>query len=275
MGNGRIPLASNQNAINSPFRGFAPLSTKRSRAQVETSKDIALGQPPSKKVAIEADNDENFPPRTFTRQSQALKEAEMKLFTKRPAHQPMTAFERKLVAVREAKGSPQDTTQPQLSPEGSRKATDSLDNIRQWQRHYRKAFPTYVFYFESVPDDIRHKISRLVQSLGAKEEKFFSRTVTHVVTTRPIPASKSLAQNGHDYQDLDKHNPSQRTIDPSLLDRRDNDPLNGAIRRTTDLLDSTLQAKSNTHAGYHSIEPRKLAHQSTDILTKARELDRL
>ncbi|GAM89699.1 hypothetical protein ANO11243_077380 [Dothideomycetidae sp. 11243] len=259
MASGRIPLASNQNAINSPFRGFAPISGKRTRAQVETTRENAHGQPPVKRIALEGDNDENVAPRALTRQSQAQKEAESRLFMRKPGNAPMTAFERKLVAAREGKLDSHQEPQGIQSPEGSRKTSDSLDNIRQWQRHYRKAFPTYVFYFESVPDDTRQKMSRLIQSLGAKEEKFFSRTVTHVVTTRPIPSAKSQLHNGHNHLDNDKHIPLQRTIDPALLDKRDGSHINGAIRRTTDLS--------------HSMDARKLASQATDILTKAGELN--
>lgn len=196
-------------------------------------------------------------PRSLTRQSQSQKEAETKLFMRKPGNAPITAFEKKLMAAREGRTTPGQEPQTHLSPDASRKTTDSLENIRQWQRHYRKAFPTYVFYFESLPDETRQKMSRLVQSLGAREEKFFSRTVTHVVTTRPIPAAKSHADNdaAPNFPDLNKHNPQQRTIDPALLDRRDGSHLNGAMRRTTDLLDATLQAKSGMNAGYGYVQP--------------------
>jgi regulatory subunit for Cdc7p protein kinase len=73
---------------------------------------------------------------------------------KKPGNAPPTAFERKLAAARK--------------PASAHKPTaDSLESIRQWQRHYRKAFPQFVFYFESVPDDVRTKVSRQIQYLGA------------------------------------------------------------------------------------------------------------
>ncbi|KAF2149520.1 hypothetical protein K461DRAFT_261040 [Myriangium duriaei CBS 260.36] len=272
MASARIPLASNQNAINSPFRGLAPISGKRTRPNVETSRETAHSQPPAKKLALDIDNDENIAPRTLTRQSQASRDAESRLFMKKPGNPPMTAFEKKL---REVKITPPQEPQAALSPEeGSRKTSDGLETIRQWQRHYRKAFPTYVFYFESVPEETRQKMSRLVQSLGAKEEKFFSKTVTHVVTTRTVPSTKSQPGVGQDYHDHSKHNPQQRTIDPALLDRSHDAHLNGAIRRTTDLLDSTLQARA-TNSGYGSqaMDHRRMNNQATDILTKAKELD--
>jgi len=169
MANRRIPLASNPNAVNSPFRGIAPLAGKRTRAQVEDKRDLFQGQPPLKKQVIEVDNDENALPRTLTRQSHAQQEAETKLFMGRPNGAPVTAFGRKLAAAREKKLLQPQTqihaTEKQV--DRSHKPGDSLDNIRQWQKHYKKVFPQFVFYFESVPDDVRTKISRQVHHLGA------------------------------------------------------------------------------------------------------------
>lgn len=44
---------------------------------------------------------------------------------------------------------------------------EKLENVRQWQRHYRKAFPEFVFYFESVPHDVRLKCLKQLDALGA------------------------------------------------------------------------------------------------------------
>lgn len=41
------------------------------------------------------------------------------------------------------------------------------ETLRQWQRYYRKAFPTFVFYFESIPGDVRQKCVRQIMGLGA------------------------------------------------------------------------------------------------------------
>lgn len=252
MASGRLPLATNQNAINSPFRGLAPVSGKRTRAQAETTKETIMSQPPSKRQIINVDHhhhdrDENLAPRTLTRQSISVRDADNKLFMKRSGNTPMTAFEKRLVAAKEGRGStPHQQTVENNSPDASKKPSDSLDNIRQWQRHYRKAFPTFTFYFESVPDEARQKYSRLVQSLGAKEEKFFSKDVTHVVTTRPIPSEKSASRTQLDYHDHGRHDQPHRTIDPSLLDRRGD-----SGRRTTDILDATLQARQNQNVATH------------------------
>jgi len=43
----------------------------------------------------------------------------------------------------------------------------NLETIRQWQKHYRKVFPEYTFYFESIPEDLKGRFSRQIASLGA------------------------------------------------------------------------------------------------------------
>ena len=90
--------------------------------------------------------------------------------------------------------------------------------------------------------------SRSLMSLQ-KEEKFFSRSVTHVVTTRPIPPEHATNSPGDGYSQVKTENGS-RTIDPSLLGRPQDLQANAAQRRTTDLLDATLQARSQ-HAAFH------------------------
>ena len=44
---------------------------------------------------------------------------------------------------------------------------ENLEIIRQWQKHYRRVFPQFVFYFESIPDDIRSRFAKQITSLGA------------------------------------------------------------------------------------------------------------
>ncbi|KEQ74486.1 hypothetical protein M436DRAFT_43568 [Aureobasidium namibiae CBS 147.97] len=219
----RLPLANNSNAVNSPFRTLNPVSGKRSRAQDPRD----AGQPPLKKQVLELDHDENQQPRSLIRQSLASQEKDAQLFLKKPGNAPPTAFERKLAAARK----PASAQKPQ------QRTADSLESIRQWQRHYRKAFPQFVFYFESVPDDVRTKVSRQIQYLGAKEEKFFSRSVTHVVTTRPIPPELASTSFDHD------------------------STLTGAQKKTADLLEASLQGRNHTSNV-----------QSNDVLSKAREL---
>ncbi|CAE7174134.1 unnamed protein product [Rhizoctonia solani] len=68
---------------------------------------------------------------------------------------------------------------------------------RQQQReHYRnsylKAFPGFVFYFDDVDEATKHRLSQICKSLNARIEPFFSRNVTHVITSCPRPRIDAL-----------------------------------------------------------------------------------
>lgn len=175
MSSRRVPLANNTNAVNSPFRSVAAVSGKRTRTQTTDPREMVSGQPPSKKQAIDAELDENLAPRTLTRQSLSQQEAEAKVFTRRSTNAAPTAFEKKLAAVRDKKPQSQKIESQPLKNEAHAQKIDpraqrqgaSLETIRQWRRHYRNAFPQYVFYFESVPEDVRSRVSRQIQYLGA------------------------------------------------------------------------------------------------------------
>ncbi|KAL2870339.1 protein serine/threonine kinase activating protein nimO [Aspergillus lucknowensis] len=173
----RRPLANVPNATNSPHR-VSLVPAKRSRtaaAQV----DIPYGQPPPKKQVVEgADADTQT---TIQSKTSNVQGTDSKLFSRRTNNGHPSAFEKKLVAARDKERQSQSKGTKQEKP-----STENI-SIKQWQRHYRKAFPHFVFYFDCISIDVRSKCSRQVMALGAREEKFFSRLVTHVVTSRPIP----------------------------------------------------------------------------------------
>lgn len=151
----RRPLANVPNATNSPRAG--PVPAKRARSgQIE----IPYGQPPPKKQAI---NSVEHDARSPTRNKSTVNGGnESRLFSRRSNNAIPSAFEKKLVAAREK--------ERQSQPKGTKSekpSADTLDSIRQWQKHYRKVFPQFVFYFDSIPDDIRRKFCRQVVALGA------------------------------------------------------------------------------------------------------------
>ncbi|KAH6633353.1 Dfp1/Him1, central region-domain-containing protein [Boeremia exigua] len=174
MANRRVPLASLQNATNSPIR--APVAGgKRQRSHASEQRDMTYGQPPQKKQMIEVD-DAEARRHGLVRRSNA----------------PTTALTRKLEAARENKPPPKQA-------EKAQRVTNDLETIRQWQRHYRKLFPQFIFYFDSVQEPQKDKLMSRARILGSNEVTFFSRETTHVITTRPIPAeldtsSSSLAK---------------------------------------------------------------------------------
>lgn len=157
MSNRRVPLANIPNAANSPYRAVVATTSKRSRFEVDIHDDLVEDQqPPSKKQALE-NLQSHFctPPRKLP-----LQHSEGRVFNKGPINSQPTAFERRLLAAREKQAQ-------QKASQQEKGATESLDIIRQWQKHYRRVFPHYVFYFESMPNDVRMKCSRHVRALGA------------------------------------------------------------------------------------------------------------
>lgn len=155
------------NAVNSPFRNPTASNGKRSRALVG---DVLHGQPPQKKQMLDAGNDaENFDPRRKTLVTMGAQDKLDEPFGKRPPNAQPTDFVKKLAASREKKLAP---NAKQAHASAQRAGDGNLDSIRQWQRHYRKQFPSFVFYFESVPDDVRSKAMRDIKILGAVCQSF-------------------------------------------------------------------------------------------------------
>lgn len=158
MSNRRIPLANNPNAANSPCRPLASAAAvKRSRCEAEQPDDLIYEeQPPSKRQAVDLVQSR---PRTPTRR-QAVQHSEGRLFNKRATSSQPTSFERKLYAAKEKQ------TQQRIERQ-EKAAAESLNGIKQWQKHYRRVFPEFVFYFENLPADVRARCSKQIRALGA------------------------------------------------------------------------------------------------------------
>ncbi|KAJ5991115.1 hypothetical protein N7522_011322 [Penicillium canescens] len=218
----RRPLANVPNATNSPHRS-GPVPAKRSRS---TQMEIPYGQPPPKKQVMEAiENDGRSPSRS---RSATAQNTDSKLFARRSNNATPSAFEKKLVAAREKE------RQPLVKTIKTEKASaDTMDTIRQWQRHYRKAFPQFVFYFDSIPEDVRRKFSRQVIALGAREEKFFSRLVTHVVTSRAIPPESTSPTEAETTADATNGDGNVQTVNPSMLERNGDTHLHVSLKTDT------------------------------------------
>ena len=157
MSSRRVPLGDVPNAANSPFRVVAAAASKRSRDQVEAQEDLSCDiQPRAKRQALEnAYRNQRSPAK-----KQALQSAEGRVFDRRPTNAQPTAFQRKLLAAREER--PRQRIEKQEKP-----ATVQIDDVRQWQRHYKKLFPSFVFYFESLSEDVRASCAKNIRSLGA------------------------------------------------------------------------------------------------------------
>ncbi|KAK4048185.1 Cdc7p-Dbf4p kinase complex regulatory subunit [Microbotryomycetes sp. JL201] len=53
-----------------------------------------------------------------------------------------------------------------------------------WRAKYKKAFPSFTFYFDVLDPATEEMLVRAVGRLGARVENFFSKKVTHVVSAR-------------------------------------------------------------------------------------------
>jgi regulatory subunit for Cdc7p protein kinase len=161
MSGRRVPLSSNSNAANSSYRavaGAAAAKQKRSFATIQ--REEAYGQPPpSKKQMLEPNYSTLKSPSC---QNIALAQArEGRVLSRKSNLSHPTAFTRKLEAARV---KPAHQTQTKVD---NKVAEETLETIRQWQRHYRRVFPKFVFYFESISEDHRIKFSKQVTTLGA------------------------------------------------------------------------------------------------------------
>ena len=130
-------MSSNPNAANSPLRAAAASAlAKQKRSNIMTQRDEAYGQPPPlKRQMLDAG-----------RAAKNLAPAQ------RPVPRPAAVRARPL---------------PAAAPVVSRYQDREQEDIEAWTRHHRARFPKIVFYFESVPDDVRSKLAKQVASLGA------------------------------------------------------------------------------------------------------------
>ena len=161
MASRRVPLGNVPNAANSPFRGTA----KRSRDQIDAHEDFPWDlQPNAKRQAFYL---EKTPTRASQRRHGLSSDEGRVLNNKRPVGNPPTPFERQLLAVKEEK--PQQRVEKQ-----ERNTQQAVKGIKQWQEHYKRAFPSFVFYFENIGEEVRIKCSKYARSLGAVSQILLS-----------------------------------------------------------------------------------------------------
>ncbi|KAF2429309.1 hypothetical protein EJ08DRAFT_298921 [Tothia fuscella] len=205
----RVPLGNLPNATNSPFRGASTAAPGTKRARQDTNSNSYAQPPPAKKQMLDPTDDvEN------RRHAPLLRKAGLNPPPAPTGNALRSKFE--AVAREGRQNSRASQTSKQSVSTTTTTTTDNLESIRQWQLHYKKVFPNIVFYYESIPDDVRQKISRQVQALGSREEVFFSKTVTHVVTTRNIPPE--LTSSSSSGRSPNPRNNAHSTINPLLLE---------------------------------------------------------
>lgn len=151
----RAPLASIPNATNSPHRLLTTSGSKRPCAQANVSQQE--NEPPYKRQALEKNIAEPGLLTPFRRLANNV--AEGKVFEHGNGPSGSIAFQRKLVAARDRNSGMRVTKNVESHPND--------DTIRQWQKHYRKIFPSFRFYFDAISDDARARFVRNITLLGA------------------------------------------------------------------------------------------------------------
>lgn len=143
MSSRRAPLTSNPNAANSPLRGLSTLNgfaKTQKRSYACAQREELYGQPPVKKQALQSGIQKVQRSPSATSRSTA----------------PLLANTRLVARDRSNKAGA-----------ASRTAHDGENAREAWKKHHRAKFPKMVFYFESIPDDIRARLTRRVTYLGA------------------------------------------------------------------------------------------------------------
>lgn len=249
MSTRRVPLSANPNVANSPVRGIAALTaaaSKQKRSYANIQREEAYGQaPPAKKQMLDNGS------------QRALRSP-----TKQPSR----------IAV--ARGTTRSYGAENVQQHvGQKPSEEEVDQVRKWQNHQRSRFPKFVFYFESIPDDQRVKLAKQLAQLGAREEKFFSINITHVVTTRPIPPEKTSSRQEEIHEeahDVQPQHEEPQTINPSLLSRTA-DVGHVSVKRK--LFENASTRRMPVQAQDVIIRQPKNT-RNTDVLVRAREMDK-
>ncbi|CCC12594.1 hypothetical protein SMACR_07001 [Sordaria macrospora] len=275
-GTKRAPLSDNPNAANSPLRGSSATalalqgSKKAVRSHADQLREEPYGQPPpAKRQMIEHGGQRAAASPTSGSRSHVSN------IMRKPSTISRTAAERassrttsttatSTRAERSHAAALTSTTTTANTTTADRITAKELEDLSIWQSSMRSRFHKMVFYFESIPDDQRHKLAKQVAQLGAREEKFFSIEITHVVTTRPIPPVKPVQDENQPGTSTQSASEQPKTIDPSLLSR------NGESVRRKLIFDKPSIRKSSVQPQEETMPKPKA--RSTDILHRARDM---
>lgn len=188
----RVPLTSNPNVANSPLRGPSTQGAsyaKQKRSYATVQREELYGQPPPvKRQAL--DNGSNR-----ARSPSKIARPQSQLVSQRGTTRP-SARER--------------NSRQLVSPKTSHDA-DAQREREVWKKYHINRFPKMVFYFESIPDDIRAKLAKRVVFLQAVRV-FHCLCLLELCMLTILAASRSVL--------LQRSDPChQRPTDPSREER--------------------------------------------------------
>ncbi|EPQ26058.1 uncharacterized protein PFL1_06267 [Pseudozyma flocculosa PF-1] len=74
----------------------------------------------------------------------------------------------------------------------------AFEERKIWRHKFKKAFPSFVFYFDAFDEATVKDLTGVIQSLGGSVDQFFSRNVTHLITTRLVPSATAKTERHED-----------------------------------------------------------------------------
>lgn len=196
-GTKRAPLSDNPNAANSPLRGSSATalalqgSKKAVRSHADQLREEPYGQPPpAKRQMIEHGGQRSAVSPTTSQRSNVSN-----VMRKPTSTISRTAAERE----RARNTSTATNTRAERLSAASHAATSTtshgitqkeIEDLSIWQTSMRSRFHKMVFYFESIPDDQRHKLAKQVAQLGAVSHQYIhtpclpnaGQTSRHILT---------------------------------------------------------------------------------------------
>lgn len=171
MSSRRGPLVNNPNVANSPLRGAGAgasntLKTKRPYANLQ--REDVYGQPPPKKQAVES---------------------RLRSPSKLPRAQALPQRGLTAASTRQVPSKTKSSTATSVS----RISAEDEERKEAWKSYHKSKFPKMVFYFESVPDDVRARLTKRISLLGAVSliRCFPMLRLTHFSVKSPSSRSKS------------------------------------------------------------------------------------
>lgn len=258
MSSRRVPLSSNQNVANSPLRTNT-LRQKRTLAQLQ--REEPYGQPsPAKKLVLDAATQRVI---KSPSQQPRVSKSQIPVQTRRPTS---NASDTKLAREKAA-------ARHQQNAATTAEYNEKSNEIEAWKNHHRVRFPKSLFYFDHIPSDVSHRLKRQIAALGGHETAFFSVDVTHVVTSRTIPADDPTARD-NDHGTASEKVAAQpetvqaETINPSLLTR------SSTVSTKRKLLDTDLRVRANRIPPLPSDQTLRVPKKAVDILVRARDMNK-
>ena len=193
-GTKRAPLSDNPNAANSPLRGSSATalalqgSKKAVRSHADQLREEPYGQPPpAKRQMIEHGGQRAAASPTSSRShvSNAMRKTSTISRTVE-RERPERASSRTTNAATATTARAERSHAASTTTTADRITAKELEDLSIWQTSMRSRFHKMVFYFESIPDDQRHKLAKQVALLGA-------------VSQNPLAPSMHAQQSAYTY----------------------------------------------------------------------------